>query len=240
MPMHTAAVYPGEDAYLDPAPDRYLRLEEEEHPEGRVFLSTDMAAFWGEGASEGILRLSRPDDMKYALMCLENYLRWVTADLALDRGGFVLHSAGLVKDGTAYVFFGPSGAGKSTAASLSPGCTILSDDLVLILQEGGCWKAATTPFWGTLPQESKGVGLYPLGGLYRLIQSKEVRLEYPSPAMAAGMVLACCPFVANPGVRRDKLVPLVEACTSKVPTANLSFRKDPTFWTIIMQEARHG
>ena len=239
-PMHTASVHLGEPAYLDPASDKYLRLEESGHPEGRVLLSSELAAFWRAGSRHGDLRLSRPGDMKLSLMGLENYLRWVTADLALQNGGFVLHSAGLVRDGRAYVFFGPSGAGKSTVAGLSPGCAVLSDDLVLLKEENGRWMAASTPFWGTLPQESKSPGLYPLAGLYRLVQSPDVRLEPIPQATAVAMLLACCPFVANPTLRRERLIPLVESCAAKVPPRSLRFRKNPTFWTIITPEAVHG
>jgi hypothetical protein len=239
-PLHSATVRAGETAYLEASPDGYLRLEETEHPEGRVLLSTEMAAFWRRDSRDGVLKLARPDDLKFSLLCMENYLRWVVADLALQHGGFVLHSSGLVRDGKAHVFFGPSGAGKSTVATLSPGCALLSDDLVLLLRTDGRWLAATTPFWGTLPQEAKSAGLYPLAGLYRLVQSSEVRLESLPLAVAGGMLLACCPFVTNPELRNRGLVPLVEDCIRNVPTRSLKFRKEPSFWSIITPEAEHA
>jgi hypothetical protein len=239
-PLHSVAVSRGETAYLELPEDRFLRLEEAACPEGQVLLSHNLAALREPKGKAGQLKLSRPNDQKDALRGIECYLRWVVADLALQQGGFVLHSSGLARNGKAHVFFGPSGAGKSTVASLSPDCTLLSDDLVLITKRDGKWMAATTPFWGTLPQECKDAGLYPLAGLYRLTKSEEVRLAQASPAVAAGMVLACCPFVANPALRREKLVPLVDDCTRRVPTRSLLFRKDSTFWTIIKREARHG
>ena len=169
---------------------------------------------------------------------LENCLRWVIADLALARGGFVLHAAGLVRNGSGYVFFGPSGAGKSTLAGMSAGmeagCGILSDDLVLIRRKEDIFEVSSTPFAGTLPQSDKRPGVYPLIGLYRLKQAPHHALRpIEPPAVAVATVLACCPFVADPSARRNRLLPLVESCCKAVPVRELSFLKDHGFWDIL-------
>lgn len=239
-PQHRVAVGRGETLYLDPAKSDYLRLEERHHPEGTVLLSSNFAAIRRPGGGRNELKLSSPSNEKAALQGIENCLRWIVADLAVQRGGFVLHSSGLVRDGRAHVFFGPSGAGKSTVAGLSPDCLLLSDDLVLLLRQGGNWKAATTPFQGTLAQEAKERGVYPLAGLYRLVQRPEAELVPLSAAVSAGMVLACCPFIGDETVRRESLLPLVEDCTRSVPTRELRFSKDPSFWDVIRREDRNG
>lgn len=61
----------------------------------------------------------------------ENFLRVLVAYRLLELGGAVLHSAGVVRDGAAFLFLGRSGAGKTTAArlSLARGLEVLSDDL---------------------------------------------------------------------------------------------------------------
>jgi len=230
-PLHTFRLEAGARAYLEPAADSYLRLEERPSDGGRALLSHDFAA-WRCG-ERGLLRLSDPGTPKTALQGIENYLRWVVADLALSRDGFIFHSAGVVREGRARVFFGPSGAGKSTIASLSAGSTILSDDLVLILRDATGWRAATTPFAGTLPQQAKDRTVYPLAGLYRLTQAPAHELRPVALHVAVGMAVACCPFVTDAALRHDKLLPLVEACCRTVGVRELRFRKDPAFWSLL-------
>jgi hypothetical protein len=238
-PLHDVLVCQGERGYLAEAADGFLRLEETASEEGRILESHDFAALRPAGGGRGVLRVSDPGRLAGAIGCLENYMRWTMADMAIQREAFVLHSCGVVRDGRASVFFGHSGAGKSTVAGLSGGSQILSDDLVLLSREGGRWQASTTPFWGTFPQEAKARGSFPVGGIYRLVQAEVAEVHPLSTALAVGMMVTCCPFVSNPALRRDKLIPLVEDCCRKVRPAILKFRKDPSFWEAIAREARH-
>ena len=230
-PLHSLRLESGDPAYLEFVPYSYLQLEERPADGGRVLASHDFAA-WRAGEI-GRLRLCDPVSVKPSLQAVENYMRWVFADLALARGGFVFHAAGLVRDGRARVFFGPSGAGKSTVVSLCPGLTVLSDDLVLLLRSEDGWHAATTPFAGTLPQQAKDRAVYPLAGLYRLTQSAAHELRPVPLHVAVGMVAACCPFVTDPTLRRDRLLPLVEECCRAAGVQELRFRKDPGFWALL-------
>ena len=234
-PVHTVRLCEGPDDYLDMAEDKFLRLEEARFPEGRTLVSHVFAAYRPDHASrEGILKLHPATPEDPSLGALENYLRWVVADLALDRRGFVLHAAGLVRDGKGYVFFGPSGAGKSTLAGMSDGCELLSDDLVLIKERAGAFHVASTPFAGTLPQSVKRPGLFPLRGLYRLRQAPRHEVHALRPrSVAVASILSCCPFVADPSARRDRLLPLVETCCAAVPVGELEFLKDPGFWAML-------
>jgi hypothetical protein len=238
-PQHDVMVCQGERRYLAEAADGFLRLEETKFEEGRVLESHDFAALRPADGGAGILRISEPGRLAGAIGCLENYMRWTMADMAIQRGAFVLHSCGVVRDGRAYVFFGHSGAGKSTVAGLSGGDQILSDDLVLLGREADRWQASTTPFWGTFPQEAKAKGSYPVAGIFRLVQAEVVEVHPLSTALAVGMMVTCCPFVSNPALRREKLIPLVEDCCRKVRPAILKFRKDPSFWDAIAREASH-
>lgn len=65
----------------------------------------------------------------------ENFFRVVLAYRLLELGGVLLHSAGVVDRGSAFVFVGQSGAGKSTLSrlSLEGGRHVLSDDLNALL-----------------------------------------------------------------------------------------------------------
>ncbi len=237
-PLHTVVLYDGPEHYLDMAEDGFMRVEERDFPEGRIMVSHDFAAFWPAGASAGTLRVSVAFPLSKVLSAMENYLRWCVADLAIERGGFVLHSAGLVLEGKAYVFFGHSGAGKSTATTLSlegRGALALSDDLVLLLREGDRFLAAATPFQGSMAQRVKEKGLCPLAGLFHLRQSAEVGTLPLARAAAVGMLLSCCPFVADPGRRSEYLLPIVEDLCRAVPVRELLFRKDPSFWDVVLK-----
>ena len=237
-PLHTVALYPGAPSYLNPAADRFLRLVEQPLEGGRLYMSTDFAGFWPAGSSRGTLRISSPEDGAASLRAMENYLRWVLADLALDHDGFILHAAGLVRGGCAYVLFGPSGAGKSTAAALSTECALLSDDLVLLVHRDGQWRVATTPFRGSLEQGTKTPGLFPLARACRLVQGSEHSLESLEAAEGAASLLASCPFVFDPALRHERLVPLVTDCSRQVPVGRLTFANDPGFWSVFEETRR--
>ncbi len=234
-PLHTVTLYPGAPAYLDPSPDGFLRIMEFPLEGGRLYLSTDFCAFRAAGTETGALRVACPEDHEVTLRAMENYLRWVTADLALAHAGFILHAAGLVRAGRAYLFFGPSGAGKSTVAALSPDCTLLSDDLVLLLRREGRWMAATTPFRGTLEQEAKAPGLFPLAMLCRLVQGPSHAATGVGTAEGTATLLSSCPFVSNAASRSDMLMPLVSDCCREVGVWRLDFAKDSGFWALLRE-----
>jgi len=86
------------------------------------------------------------------------------------EGGLLLHSAGIVIDGGAYLFYGVSGAGKSTLASYMQ--HVLSDELVAV-QRG---YARATGFWGTLDAIDAPGGTYPLRATIELGRGDGVTL----------------------------------------------------------------
>jgi hypothetical protein len=235
-PAHTVRLFEGDEHYLDMAEDKFLRLEETEVREGRILVSHVFTALRPPANASGAIRFSSMQSLQDSLGVLENYLRWVIADLALERDGFVIHSAGLVRDGRAHLFFGHSGAGKSTATALSVdsvGAVALSDDLVLLLKRLDGYVAVATPFWGSLPQQVKERGTYPLAGLYSLRQAPRVAMNPIAPGLATGMILSCCPFVSDAARRMERLLPLVEHLCRKVPVYELFFKKDASFWEVV-------
>ena len=99
----------------------------------------------------GYLGVFLEEQITYSLI-IENYLRIYSSHLALQRGGVLLHSAGLVIDGEAYIFVGRSNAGKSTltrkAFQSDTDIIVLSDDLNFIAQKDGQFFAYAVPFTG--------------------------------------------------------------------------------------------
>ena len=52
---------------------------------------------------------------------VHNLLRWLLVNPLLRKNAFLLHGAGMIRDGRGYALFGQSGAGKSTATDLIAG-----------------------------------------------------------------------------------------------------------------------
>lgn len=124
--------------------------------------------------------------------CLDAFLRSLLSTLLLRSGGLMLHSAGLVKNGRAYVFLGRSGAGKSTLSRLaaaSGAAEVVSDEINMLRRENGRWRAYGSPFWGEMRAEGRR-GSWPLGGVFLLRKAR------------ANRVSACCGREALPPLLR--------------------------------------
>lgn len=109
------------------------------------------------------------------------------------EGGLLLHSAGVVIDGEAALFFGVSGAGKSTIAALLGG-TILSDELVAI-RNG---RASATGFWGTLDRADAPRGSFPIRALVDLARGDGVALQRLEPREARRRLLLAAVVPPHP------------------------------------------
>lgn len=190
--------------------------------------------------SAGIARLALADsalsEARAFDRSLENFLRIVYAHLAVGKGGFLLHGAGLVIEGEAYLFFGPSGSGKTTVTSLTPEARILSDDLTLVVKEGGRYRACSVPFRGLFAPEATSDDRWPIRGFYRLVQAPADRLEPVSGARAVGELMGSLPFVTDRPEMAGAVMDAISAAAGQVPVARLHFRKDRTFWPLVRPE----
>jgi hypothetical protein len=165
---------------------------------------------------------------------MENFLRVAYAHAVIPSGGFLLHSAGLVRDGRAWLFFGPSGSGKTTVTSLTPEALILSDDLTMVLRSGqGEYRACSVPFRGLFAPRPESDESWPVAGFFRLVQDKADRIEPVRGAMAVGELVGSLPFVTERSEIAGDVIDAVAAAVSRVPVFRLHFRKDNTFWRII-------
>lgn len=102
---------------------------------------------------------------------VDTFLRVCLTFLLLERGGFLLHSAGIISNGKGYGFFGPSGCGKTTLSEKFNENEILSDEVCAVTVERDGIFAHGTPFWGDLARRGGCFGApvkFPLGGLFRI------------------------------------------------------------------------
>jgi hypothetical protein len=164
---------------------------------------------------------------------LDSLIRILLSVMLLPRRGFLLHAATVVRDGRAYVFTGRSGAGKSTVASLSPAGSVLTDEISLLRCYGSGWHGHGTPFWG----EFRAAGLnrsFPVAGIYVLVQAPENRVEPLLPREGLRAILPNILFFSSNKPMTEELLHVLAEASEAIPFYRLHFRKDPTFWKVIM------
>jgi len=124
--------------------------------------------------------------------CLDAFLRSLISFLLLRSGGFMLHSAGLVKNGKAHLFLGKSGAGKSTLSKLAAaaGTEVISDEINLLRFEKGGFRVYGSPFWGEMRADGRP-GSWPLGGIHLLGKARENSLSACPGGEALKLLLRC-------------------------------------------------
>jgi hypothetical protein len=223
--------------------DHFLRLREDGEPEiyrmgsrvegGRLTLWSYEFAGWVD-ASRRLAQLSLVRDEGHLFeRGLENFLRVVTASFVLDQGGLLLHAAGIVRGGRAYIFFGPSGSGKTTVTRLSPDDLVLSDDMTLLVPNRGRYEAAGIPFGMAHHRVSETSGSFPVASLNRLVQSREVRRERLGRARALAEVVSSLPFVTQRPTQATQAVEVAARALESMAVYRLHFRKDDTFWSVV-------
>ena len=166
---------------------------------------------------------------------IENFLRPLVASYVLAHGGLLLHGAGVVRGGRAYVFFGPSGSGKTTVTHLSPDDLILSDDLTLVVASRDGFRAAGIPFGMAHHHVPDTNASFPIAALVRLVQSPDVRRERIEGGRALAEVASCLPFVHQEGGEAAAALGACERLLEQVPVYRLFFRKDDSFWNVIQE-----
>lgn len=164
---------------------------------------------------------------------VENYLRVAFAHMALEKGGLLLHGAAVVREGKAYLFFGPSGSGKTTVTLLSRGDRVLSDDLVILVPGESGFAAASVPFRGLLTPPATTRDLFPIAGLFRLVQDTTDRLEEIRTARGVGEIVQSLPFVTDRPETAPRILEIAGDVAQAVSVRRLHFTKSSRFWKVI-------
>ncbi len=76
------------------------------------------------------------------------FLRVLYSVVLLGENGFLVHAAGLERNGEGYLFPGRSSSGKTTLARNAKGFRVLSDELVAVRRENKSLRLFSTPFSG--------------------------------------------------------------------------------------------
>ena len=203
---------------------------------GGVFRSVSyrFASWFDVARREGQMALGH-GALDPASRAMENFLRSAVAWLALDRGGFFLHGASIVRDDRCYLFYGPSGAGKSTLSAMSRSGKVNSDDLTLVLHRPEGLLAAGGPFRGTYRIGAPILGTFPVAGFYRLRKDERVSVD-PDEGGCFADLIGNLPFVVDQLPGHPHLIDQVRAVTREARFRTLRFNKDDDFWPAIDAE----
>ncbi|WP_281884293.1 hypothetical protein [Paenibacillus sp. YYML68] len=171
----------------------------------------------------------------YDQLALKHALMHVYSMLIVQRGwGLLLHASCVDEYGGGHLFAGPSGAGKSTAAALSQPRGLYADEASIVKIESGRVTVYHSPFRSELHTPlAEQLAPAPLQSIQLLHQSltNERTQMKKSVALLALMdkVFYWSPTPEAAGTIMRLLKQLVES----VPTYDLYFRKDPTFWELM-------
>lgn len=184
-----------------------------------------------EGSARIALGARGADVQFWTLLTL---LGAVLAWRAPARGALVLHGAGLVLDGRAFVLVGAEGSGKTTFARLAAEARIpiLGDDLVVVRSGAGGVEAAGSPL-RSRPFSSTGPGRWPLAAILLPEHALAASLAPVSALAARARTVASLPFVAEGMDACPGLEATLDAVLLNAPARTLRFAPDPGFLDLL-------
>ncbi len=187
---------------------------------------SDFRAEWQPADRTGSIRQS------VNAYSIDAVLRIVHTLILARQGGFLLHSASVVRNGKAFLFAGVSEAGKTTISRLAPpDTTLLTDEISFVRRSGGGYIAYGTPT-GELAKLSANVSA-PISALYLLAKGPENRIDPIPPAEAARSLLANLLFFAHDEDLVQAVFHSAFEFVSRVPVARLTFVPDARVWELI-------
>ena len=206
---------------------------EMERPEVMFDHGTERGTFAWLGLSGEIDLASRKARMSCALnpIALNSFLRFVYSLVLLKEAGFLVHASGLIKNQKGYIFPGKSGVGKTTLARLSPGATLLSDDIPLVKMVDTPLIFGT-PFWGDLAVGGEKTSA-PLAGIYFPVKDKKNYAERLKPRQVFERLLPNVVFFFKNEKFSKQLFNLCFDLATKVPGYELHFLPNISFWECI-------
>jgi hypothetical protein len=206
----------------------------------KSLLTSDSARYsMPEGSAEIVssgratIRLGR-DLGEREYFTLVNLLRACLAWSLPSRGGALLHAAGLVVAGRAFLMVGPEGSGKSTWTALGEreGARVLSDDLVLVDGIAPCLEALGAPFRSTHRFRFRP-GRWPVAAVFFPRHGIGPGWSAVPALIAKARVAANLPFIAE-GIERDpRISMLVDRFADSVPCLEFTFGTESRFLALL-------
>jgi len=183
------------------------------------------------------VRLGRGDDA-WRFWGLVNLTAAACAFHMPSRPGAVLHAAGIVVDGRAFVLSGPEGAGKSTfaRAAREGGARVIGDDTVLIDGATGRLELLGWPFRAD-EATSPGPGRWPVAAILIPRWGRAPRIDPADRLAVEARPTANLLYMASGWGRDARLDALVPFLAGAVPHRVLTFAPEPSFVPILRAAA---
>ncbi len=170
---------------------------------------------------------------------IENAARILAARMAAERGGFAMHSAGVLRDRRAWIFAGPSGAGKSTAVALSSPAVCLGDDFGMVWPGAEGWVTPPLPFDNAETVRSRpGETCYPIAGIWKLFKADRPHAERMTGLAAAASLSSCLALPWALPDLAERLLDQVDRFAREARFGHLHFAPDGDFWELLEQTVR--
>jgi len=199
------------------------------HRDGTKWLLTrgDFQAEWCEQDKLGRIRQSANP------YSVDAVLRLVHSLVLAQQGGFLLHGAGAIRNGRAFLFSGVSTAGKTTISRLAPqDVTLLTDEISYIRRDGSGYVGFGTPFSGELEKAGPNVSA-PIGALFLLGKGPDNRIEPMEKSDAVKRILRNVLFFAQDPMLVGAIMQSVRDFVERVPVSKLVFYPDQRVWELI-------
>ena len=169
---------------------------------------------------------------------IDSVLRIVHTLILAREGGFLLHSAGAIRNGKAFLFSGVSGAGKTTISRLAPpDVTLLTDEVSYIRRDQDGYRACGTPFAGELARVGENCSA-PIGCLFFLKQGPENKIEPVAKAEAIRRLMRNILFFAEDSDLVQRVFQSACEFVERVPVQQLTFVPDSRVWDMIRMSER--
>lgn len=195
-------------------------------PEGEPF----QAAFFDEDHTRGEIHHRDPEVFQRGgahSLTLFPTDQILLARVLPDRGGVMVHGAGVILRGEGFLFAGHSGAGKTTVARLlRERGTVLCDDRVIVRKEGEGFRLYGTWSHGDLPLVSPASA--PLRGVFFLRKADRHRIRSVNPLRERYARLLAC--LVRPVTDRgwwQKALSVTEEILERAPCRELAFADGP-------------
>jgi hypothetical protein len=210
-----------------PAPDEEVRVEMQDGT--WQMRRGDFRAQWDPSAGRGYIRQSANP------YSIDSVLRIVHTLILAREGGFLLHSAGAIRNGRAFLFSGVSGAGKTTISRLAPpDVTLLTDEVSYIRRNDGDagYRACGTPFAGELARVGENCSA-PIESLFFLKQGPENKIEPLPKSEGIRCLMRNILFFTEDADLVQRVFQSACAFVERVPVQRLTFTPDSRVWGMI-------